>query len=160
MKNEKGITLVTLVITIVVLAIIASITITGGIDAKKNVKDTKSAVLKSEIAQVQQIVLETDIKYKQTKNSNILLGEKITFNEAKTALQEISGSLSLRGENYDDVSNGDIEIYYYKIDSELLEQLGITGSEQKYIINYSTGEVFNYQTKTTSNGDLLYKNVE
>ena len=35
MKNEKGITLVTLVITIVVLAIIASITITRGIDAKK-----------------------------------------------------------------------------------------------------------------------------
>lgn len=160
MKNEKGITLVTLVITIVVLAIIASITITGGIDAKKNVKDTKSAVLKSEIAQVQQIVLETDIKYKQTKNSNILLGEKITFNEAKTALQEISSSLSLKGENYDDVSNGDIEIYYYKIDSETLEKLGITGSEQQYIVNYSTGEVFNYKTKTTSNGELLYKNVE
>ena len=56
MKNEKGITLVTLVITIVVLAIIASITITRGIDAKKNVKDTKSAVLEAEITQVQQIV--------------------------------------------------------------------------------------------------------
>lgn len=160
MKNEKGIILVTLVITIVVLAIIASITITRGIDAKKNVKDTKSAVLEAEITQVQQIVLETDIKYKQTKNSNILLGEKITFNEAKTSLQEISSSLSLRGENYDDTSNQDDEIYYYKIDSEILEKLGITGSEQQYIINYSTGEVFNYKTKTTSNGELLYKNVE
>lgn len=160
MKNEKGITLVTLVITIVVLAIIASITITGGINAKKNVKDTKSAVLEAEITQVQQIVLETDMKYKQTKNSNILLGKKITFNEAKTSLQEISSSLSLRGENYDDTSNQDDEIYYYKIDSEILEKLGITGSEQQYIINYSTGEVFNYKTKTTSNGGLLYKNVE
>ena len=56
--------------------------------------------------------------------------------------------------------NQDDEIYYYKIDSEILEKLGITGSEQQYIINYSTGEVFNYKTKKTSNGELLYKNVE
>lgn len=160
MKNEKGITLVTLVITIVVLSIITSITIASGLDAKKNTKDTKSAVLKSELAQVQQIVLETDIKYKQTKNSNTLLGEKITFNEAKTTLREISNSLSLRGEDYDSSLNEDIEIYYYKIDPELLEQLGIKGSEQQYIINYSTGEVLNYYTKTTSNGEVLYKDVE
>lgn len=160
MKSENGITLITLVITIIVLAIITSITMVGGIDAKKNAKDTKSAVLKSELSQVQQIVLETDIKYKQTKNSNILLGEKITYNEAKKELQNISASLNLKVEDYDTNSNEDVEQFYYKINSTILEKLGIYGSEQEYIINYSTGEVMNYKTKKTNNDEILYIDVE
>ena len=106
------------------------------------------------------MLFRSDIKYKQTKNSNILLGEKITYNEAKKELQNISSSLNLKGEDYDTNLNEDVEQFYYKIDSITLEKLGISESEQQYIINYSTGEVMNYKTKTTNNNEILYIDVE
>ncbi len=156
MKNEKGITLASLIIIIIVLFIIVGISMGHTKYVKQNTYSAGSRILLSEMSQVQQLVLETYTKYKQTNNSDTLVGTKITYSKASDSLKEISGDLSLREEDYDSKATVSDEEYYYMLSSDDLARMGIQKSEEAYIVNYSTGEVMNYVTKTTKNGDLLY----
>lgn len=160
MRNERGITIVSLVITVVVLTIIVGITLVSGIDPNEDLEKMKSSVLKSELAQVQQIVLETYIKYKQTDNTNLLIG---TYQSSSTVyiyslgFEKKYGSYeeftTLRN-NVQNAISYSIS-YYYTINSDDLEKLGISGSNESYLVNYYTGEVINMST-VVINGEVLY----
>ena len=52
----------------------------------------------------------------------------------------------------DDNSN----YYFLSTENGGLEELGITNSEDAYIVNYETGEIINYTTKLTETGKPLY----
>lgn len=163
MRSEKGITIVSLVITVVVLTIIVGITLVSGIDPNEDLEKMKSTVLKSELAQVQQIVLETYIKYKQTDNTNLLIGScKDNYDVKEQIILYISayGNYSelenMKQYVLDHITNTNKIESYYEINSDNLEELGISGSNEKYLINYYTGEVLNIST-IVINGELLYK---
>ena len=60
MKGEKGITLIALVITIIVLLIVSGIAITATTGTKQNISDAKYDLIKAELSEVQHAVLEID----------------------------------------------------------------------------------------------------
>lgn len=154
MKQEKGITLIALTITIIVLLIISSVGIGASIGLKGNINESKDAVATTNLKKVQEAIAETYIKYKNTNNSNLLVGEKISFSEAQTAFEEVN--VTPRVESYDLETVAE-EICYYKLNNEQLKQLGIsTTDEDEYIVNYSTGEAFNNTTKKTVLDNALY----
>lgn len=156
MRENKGITLISLIITIIVMLILASVIISSMDGSNSTTKTASSSNKIFELEEVQQAVLETYIKYKQTNNSDYLVGETC------------SESILLEYENefgeikFKDRTDGKINYnnYYMLNSKEDLNSLGIRNSEDYYIVNYQTGEVFNYTSKIDSNGKVLYVNAK
>lgn len=145
-NKEKGVTIIALVITIVVLLILSAISINMGTHGIKSIQDSK---LTEEIEMVQHAVLEQYTKYKTTKDSSYLVGNKITNEEANSFANEMGVTLVNIPNTY---SNKD----YYKLDKKSLKDMGIEDSNDEYIINYISGEVMNITVKKTSNNNPLY----
>lgn len=152
-NHEDGITLLVLVITIVVLIILASITINIG---KDEIKESKEDVMLTELAMVQNAILQRKTKADITNEkypgetiieANINLEETIEYMNHNKA----SGEEEINRKDSDD-SN----YYFLSNENEGLENLGITNSEDAYIVNYETGEVINYTAKLTETGKPLY----
>ena len=146
MKSKKGITMITLAITLAVLMILTSIGLTFGTDAIKQTKDNK---LVSELQMVQHAVLEQYTKYQAVKDVSLLVGNKMTNQEVELIAQNLGIGLAIIPDTY---SNKD----YYKLDKASLLELGINNSEDEYIINYVSGEVINITKQTTSDNKVLY----
>lgn len=156
MKSEKGITLMVLAITVIILLIITGVGVGASVGLKGNIKQSKNQILETELYQVQQAVLETYIKYKQTNNTKNLIGNKIEYSEASNYLQGIDTSLNLKATNYDDKETVEPDLCYYILEQADLEKLRLNNSDDVYVVNYSTGEVFNYTVKKTEEGKVLY----
>ena len=152
-NHEKGITLLALVITIVVLIILASITINIG---KDGIKESKENTMLSELGMVQNAILQRKTKADLTNET--YPGETIT--EANINLEETIQKINdNRASGEEEISRKDSDdSHYYFLSTENggLEELGITNSEDAYIVNYETGEVINYTTKLTGTGKPLY----
>lgn len=162
-KNEKGITLAALVVTIIVLMIILSISIGTGMSSVKNTKDRK---FQAELQVVQQACISEYTKAKQlgylVDNSTIPLNFVGTPIDVLTEYPNVSWVLN----------NADTAIgykKYFSLDSKDLEflsirkteLLGIQKSEYEFIVNYYTGEVYNKTIRETSKHIPLYiKSVE
>lgn len=142
-RKNKGITLVALVITIILLIIISGISITGTIG---NQKEAEAATQIEELNMIQQAILQRYTKSQLTKEE--LPGTKIDKQQVETIINEINTkagtSINLKGTEYFQLNNKD------------LEKIGITGKEDIYIVNYKTGEVINNTIKVTNSGEALY----
>ena len=141
-KSQKGITLMALVITIIVLLIIAGIGIGEIIGNSGDINQTEDVLALSELKKIQQAVLESYLKYKQVGNDSIFLGTPIDSGE------------TLKANTQDNSS----ENAYYKVTAGNLKSLGLDNINNKdeYIVNYSTGEVFNITQKKTAKNEPLY----
>ena len=136
MKNEKGVTLISLVITIIVLLILASISTYTGIG---NIKETRESVRKTELQLVQQAVIQKYTKYNLTGDDKLLQGVSYQdFTELNSLIAEIREKISVTIELKDDNANN-----YYLLNKTSLANIGITNTEDEYIVNYTTGEVLN-----------------
>lgn len=142
-KENKGITIVSLSITIVVLLIIAAISITGAIIGTKETKETK---LISEITIIQHAILERYTSSILTKEP--LPGTEVEKSEVQTIMDEINKicgeTIELKGTEYK------------RLTKEEFKNMGITNQEYTYIVNYKTGEVINETIKTTETKKPLY----
>ena len=143
-KNE-GITLLTLVITIILLIIISGISITGTI---KGQKQTNESTQITELNMVQHAILERYTKSQLTKET--LPGTTIEKQELQTIIEEIK---TKTGEQITLKGN---ETEYKQLNKTDLKNLGITQEEDIYIVNYKTGEVINKTQKVTTSGKALY----
>lgn len=145
-KEEKGITIVSLVITIIVLLIISLISVNIGIKSINSSKDSKTT---SELIMVQHAVLEQYTKYKTTKDSVYLVGNKITKEEATRFATDMGVTLVNIPDTY---SNKD----YYMLDKASLTTIGIKDSADEYVVNYVSGEVMNITKNKLIKGTPLY----
>lgn len=145
-KTQKGITLISLVITIIILLIISSIGINFGINGINSTKDSK---LEAELNMVQHAVLEQYAKYKTTKDMVYLVGNKVSEEQLRGITSELGITLVNIPDTY---SNKD----YYKLDKASLKEIGIQETTDEYIINYISGEVINITQKRLSNNTPLY----
>ncbi len=145
-KEEKGITIVSLVITFILLLIISAVGVNMSINGINSAKDSK---LNGELQMVQHAVLEQYTKYKTTRDSVYLVGTKITKEEASNFANEMGVTLANIPDTY---SNKD----YYKLDRVDLEAIGIKDSTDEYVINYVSGEVMNITVKKSNNNSPLY----
>ena len=162
-RKNKGITIIALTITIILLLIIASITISIGLNS---LKDSKENLKLSELKMVQQAVLENYEKYITTNNDIYILGKEknriqVSYSDMQTLINEINSKNST-GENItlkvSDYTSGelDISMYYYELSQEDLEEMGISNTDEIYIVNFATGEVINKTLKVTGSGKPLY----
>ena len=149
-KNEKGITLIVLAITIFVLMIILSISINFGTNSVEFTKDKK---LKSELEMLQQACISEYTKAKElgyledanTKPANFV-GTEVTV-----------ANLPVQSDGW--VLNSEpIEVYkkYFRLTPKDLGLLNILNTEYTYIVNYYTGEVYNETVQVNSAGNALY----
>lgn len=153
MKNNRGITLIALAITIIVIIIIASVGTYSGVEA---LRDSKENAQLSEVGMVQQAVLQNYTKYKTTGNDMYLRGTTVSYEEISSLLSEMG--TTPKTITYTLPSPADVlPNYYYRLSETNLKDMGISQVEgDTFIVNYSTGEVINEKLKTTRSGKALY----
>ncbi len=141
-SNQKGVTLVALAVTMIVLVIIAGVGISTGISGHKKSNDAK---LVTELEMVQHAVLEQYVKYKATKDEDCLIGSEVP----KETIYKMANELGVMLDKPSDT--------YYKLNKSDLAKIGIVEQgEDEYIVNYASGETINATRKKLSNGDPLY----
>lgn len=145
-NTQKGITLVALAVMIAVLSLISGVGLYLGKEAITQTKDSK---LSTELNMVQHAVLEQYTKYKTTRDIDNLVGQKMDTEEVQTIASRIGVSLVNIPNTY---SNAD----YYKLNKQSLEKIGITNSEDEYIVNYVSGEVINITLEKDNSNNPLY----
>ncbi len=171
MKNENGITLVVLVVTIIVMLIIAGISINMGTDSVNSTRDRK---YQGELEVIQQACIT---EYTRAKKLGYLVedsetvnppanfvGTMLTYSDisgidfGKTVSSDGRSCFLLNGNQAIIEGNENYRAYknYFRVDSKQLEQLGVLDAEDTYIINYYTGEVYNETKKVSSEGYPLY----
>lgn len=148
-KNNKGITLVALVITIIVLLILASITVYVGTDS---IKQSKENILLTEVGMVQHAALE---RYTQESimNSNKYPGTPYSsMEEIKSAISELTSDQELTQL----LNNNTTPEDYYLLTPTDLEEMQIENVEDSYIVNYKLGLAINITNQKTSSGEPVY----
>lgn len=127
-KDNKGITLVILVLTIVILIILSSVTIYTGVDTYKNAKVVKF------VEQMKFIQSKVDeLVNKSPKEELINMGEAITTDEQKNALSSAYKN--------QEISNNDIAKYRYFSKEKILEVFDTENIDDEIMINFETREV-------------------
>ena len=146
MKENKGITMVTLIITIIVLLIVAGISIGAG----------NNVIKTSELENLKTNMLLIKVKGKESvENANFKLGTNFDMSTAKAELklkgEEIKDSNIFDGKISIDISEDNI---YYKLRTPDLVEIGLSNVESNdkkgwYIIKYDIKnvEVEVYNTK-------------
>ena len=152
-KDEEGITLLALVITIIVLIILVSTVINIG---KNGIKESKEEAMLSELGIVQNAILQRKTKADLTGEDypgETIIDASINLEET---IEEINDKKASGEEGITRKDEDDSHYYFLSTENGGLEALGITNSEDAYIVNYETGEVINYTTKLTGTGKPLY----
>ena len=147
--REEGITLVSLVITVIVLIILAGVGVYAGV---QSIREASSDKLESELGMVQHAVFQQYYSYTVSKDGKYIVGEPVNISEID-AIESEMGITMQKGEEIEDLPIGE---KYYRLTPTLLESIGIEGSEDTYIVDYSTGEVLNETVKKTVTGIVLY----
>ncbi len=160
LKSKNGITLLSLIVTIILILILAGVGTYTGLNSIKTSEDGK---LSTELLMVQHAVLEEYTKYSATSKVNInssFVGVKLTddnINNNNIVKENLKYYLKLDENNKIELKDTNIENYYL-ITKNNAEKLGIAKLKDEYIVNYTTGEAIN-KTKLKNNaGEALYVN--
>lgn len=132
LKNEHGITLTILVVTIIVILILASV---GIYNSEYLVRDTKAKSIISNMYLVKGKVETIYEEYQFSANAELLIGTQVA-----------QGEISLFPSKYGAVLDNNTKDFWYTWNKENLETVGLSpemlsNDEVKYIVNYATGEV-------------------
>ena len=124
-KNQKGITLITLSIIIIVLVILAGIGVTSGIQAVKSAQYTAFE------AEMQ--IMQTEINQIREGNTNLeSLGTEMTQEQKNIFNQpEVSNVLNTKEGNLDEIKAG----FRYYTEAYLKNELEIEAATRAYYIN-------------------------
>ena len=150
-KNNKGITLLVLVITVIILGILATITIGELGDIMHRIdKETISTDLL--LVQAKAKVLNEKANF--NSDESLLKGQKLDEITGNSQIEDLKtkGVLDVSDENYSK---------YYVWDKQTVEELeiGIEKMEDSdfYIVNYATDEVIYPKGYKHSDGNTYYK---
>lgn len=120
-RNNHGVSLITLVVTIVVIIILAGITIYYGLN--QNIDKTSEAMALNEIFEVSEAVAQRRLMKRLNESKYPAVGNELTDSSAETV---------------DGIEYGS---GWYLIDSNSSAALNLENINGKYLINYDTGEV-------------------
>lgn len=155
-RENKGITLIALIITIIVLLIIAGISISGGIDGIDKAHENR---LMSDLEKVQHAITERYTKFELTKDTSVIVGTKVDL----SSLTDVPESINWKVFQVTQASETSThpERKYYRLGKSDLENLGLTGEHKSssYIVNYYSGEVYDETERQTTSGTVLYKSA-
>ncbi|MBR6033320.1 MAG: hypothetical protein IKP28_00975 [Clostridia bacterium] len=147
-KENAGVTLVALIITMIVMIIIAGTSIYIGIN---DIDNSQDSMAKAELEEVKNIIGQRYLNYIKTKNKAYFAGTKLSSSEVSAVESKIGRLLIPIPNTFDEDERA-----YYRLTPNDLVTIGIEDSLNTYVVNYITGETINI-TKTKTNGDeLLY----
>lgn len=127
-KDNKGITLVALIMTVILMLILISVTTYTGINTYKESKVTAF------VSQMQLIQSKVDnIKNEKTIDELILLGDAV---DSSNQISSINSAFS-----NSEITSNDISSYRYFTKSKLLELFDIEDAYDDVMINFTTREV-------------------
>ena len=152
-KDEKGITMVALVMTIIVMLILAGITINLG---KNGIKESKENAMLSEVGMIQNAVLQRKTKVDLTSEEYPGQNLDDAGINLDNLISEINSKKSSEEESVTRKDAENTDYYLLSNSNNGLQELGITNAEDEYIVNYKTGEVINYTPKVNNSGKPLY----
>ena len=167
MKNEKGVTLLSLAVTIVVLFLLVGI---GTDMTSTNINDINDSKMSSELNIVRQAITEqytmavavNKVKIPKDNDQEVLwVGERIDNSAVAIELPNQS-EIELSDEVtafYNKATEYNLEYqeeFYYRLTPEKLTELGVKDAVHTYVVNYSTGEVYNETKQMASDKKLLY----
>ena len=147
-KNQKGVTMIALIITIIVLLIIASISIGSALNSHETAAKNK---LLTEVGMVQHAALERYTKQVTIGNEDFPGEEYTSKSEIEADIDKIKNDLKLS-----EILNNTTPEDYYFLDKNALKNLGVTVTEDSYIINYKLGIAINATVQVTEDGQPLY----
>ena len=150
LNKQKGITLIALTITIIVLLIIVSISVEVG---QSSIKKSKESALVSELNMVHHAVLEIYTRSQLMKDESILPSAGTYENEIDNLVQTIN---TMSNDISEITLKDTTKTNYHLLQEEQLKELGIENTDDEYVVNYVTGEVFNITQKVTESGKSLY----
>ena len=147
-KNQKGVTMIALIITIIVLLIIASISIGSALNSHETAAKNK---LLTEVGMVQHAALERYTK-------QVTIGNEDFPGEEYTSKSEIEADIDMikNDSKLSEILNNTTPEDYYFLDKNALKNLGVTVTEDSYIINYKLGIAINATVQVTEDGQPLY----
>ena len=120
LKDNKGVTLVTMIMVIIVITIIASVSIVGGNEIMKSAKESKA---KENQTAVEAIINSIYIK----QNTAGVFTPANSSYYGTPAFGVVSGDVNLNG--------------WYLIDEDDLNEMGIDYIEESYLVNYQANQV-------------------
>ena len=128
-KDNKGITIISLIITIIIMSILISVTTYSGIDSYKNAKVTNF------VAQMQLIQSKVDglVGSKTIEEINSMGLKEITTEEQRNAINSAY--------NNGEITTNDISKYKLFTTTDLLDIFDIDDIENDIMINFETREV-------------------
>lgn len=147
-KNQKGVTMIALIITIIVLLIIASISIGSALNSHETAAKNK---LLTEVGMVQHAALERYTKQVTIGNEDFPGEEYTSKSEIEADIDKIKNDSKLS-----EILNNTTPEDYYFLDKNALKNLGVTDTEDSYIINYKLGIAINATVQVTEDGQPLY----
>lgn len=131
-KNENGVTLVTVIIMIVVMSIIAYVSIVGGV---KVLREAKAQVRESNLADVKAVVNREAAK---AATAGVFTPANAKLYGIKNA--EIEG-MRYSEEGVQEAVIKTIGEDWYLLDSEALNEMGIEYIDENYVVNYKLNVV-------------------
>ena len=145
MKQEKGITLVALVITVLVMSILAGTAISSG---RSIIDSNKVIAFIQELKIVQSEVNVIVEKQKQGNTSYDAIGIEVSRLDTETMTKLVKGPL--QGKTAEEI----IDFKYYRVSD--LQQMGIENVNQSVLINLKTREVISVNGIEDA-GKMCYK---
>ena len=145
--NSKGVTLIALVITIIVLLILASVATYSGMDI---IQSSKLTAFTTEMKIMQTQVNDLYDKWKSGEINKDEIGKDLTYNTTvqNQANNVLIDELGLEN-NFSDLTG------YRYFDQETIQGLGIDGVEQEFFVNIENREVISYEG-LLYDGDMYY----
>ncbi len=140
--KEKGITLIALVITIIILLILAGVTLNMALSGEGLFSKAKLAVNKYDVASEQEVLQQIIIEYNMD-NTIEKIGEKLSDKGSGTDDNWEVIQLNNSNKNYG--TN-----YYYIEKGKEISNYGKT--KYNWVINYETGEIINIEDYTKIDG--------
>ena len=174
MKSEKGVTMVTLIVTVIVTFILIGTGLSATYTGITNARNNK---MMAELGIVSQAVTERYSMAVAVNKTNVSTGSQtvefwvgspiepseiwnesgLTNDSSQYQNDAISQECLKAFEDYSQKETIEYqEDYYYLLTQESLSEIGINESDYNYIVNYKTGEVYNATKKMTSKLHLLY----
>ena len=141
-KDINGITLISLIITIIVLLIISSITIYSG---KNIIKDSKFNTFSTELKIMQTNINDIYDKYKSGETVNGFQGEDILTSLGKEIASDSEVSAQATKVFTSEESGITDQTGYRFFDAQTLADINIEGIEQEFFVNISKRSVISYQ---------------
>jgi len=163
-RNQRGITLLSLVITIILIMILVSVGVNYG---QSSILEIKLQNFSNQLQQIQTSVDSTHEKMKMLDNPTYIFVNKQTMgSDIKTNSEAMATLKKLTGIDYGDnsISLDDADyytpqhetLYRYLSKRDLERQLDIKNAKQDVIINFKTREVISVKGQVY-NGEIFYR---